>query len=106
MLSFSDESTFNSRAKVNIVIVDWRLMSYLLVPVSTVFINLCHREQTERKPFCSTNHLWFKGLFTPSESESLSENDQRTIKKDQRISDNHQRKCSLSLSLSLGVNGS
>ena len=45
----------------------------------------------------------FKGLFTPSKSESEREEGERTIKTDKRISDKHQRK--FSLSLSLGVNG-
>ena len=50
--------------------------------------------------------LLLKGLFTPnksgSESESVKIKEQ--LKKDQRISDKHQRK--LSLSLSLAMNGS
>ena len=46
-----------------------------------------------------------KGLFTPSESESNSEKDQTTRKRDQRINDKDQRKFSLSFPLSLGVNG-
>ena len=41
--------------------------------------------------------------FTVAESES--EKDQRTSKKDQRQNDKHQRKFSLSLLLSLDVNG-
>ena len=40
----------------------------------------------------------FNSTFAPSESEGQSE-------KDQRKSDKHQRKFSLSLPLSLGVNG-
>ena len=41
--------------------------------------------------------------FTLSDSESESEKDQRTIRKDKGVSGKHQRKFSLSLSLS--VNG-
>ena len=46
-----------------------------------------------------------KDLFTPSESGSESEKDQRTTKKDQRINDKPQSKCLLSLLFSLAVNG-
>ena len=45
-----------------------------------------------------------KGLPTPSESECESEKDERTIGRDQRTNGKHQRKFSLSLSLSLGLN--
>ena len=48
---------------------------------------------------------WSKGLFTPSESGSKSQKQQRTSKKDYRINDTHQRKFSLLLPLPLGVNG-
>ena len=49
-------------------------------------------------------HGPFKGLFTPSESDSESEKDQRSMQKHQRRSGKHQRKCSLFLLLSFGVN--
>ena len=45
-----------------------------------------------------------KDLFTPSKSGSESEKDQTTTKVYQRISDKHQRKFSLSLSILLAVN--
>ena len=45
-----------------------------------------------------------KGLSTPSESRSKSEKDQRASEKDQGINSKHQRKFSLSRSLSLGLN--
>ena len=48
-------------------------------------------------------HLIAKGQFTQSKSGSESEKDQRTIKKIKRISNKHQRK--VSIFLSLGVNG-
>ena len=44
-----------------------------------------------------------KGLFTPSESRSESEKDQRTRKNDQRINGKHQRKFSLSHWLGLNT---
>ena len=42
---------------------------------------------------------------SPSEREHKSEKDQRTIRRDQRKNFKHQRKVSLSRSLSLVVNG-
>ena len=45
-----------------------------------------------------------KGLFTPRESDSESKKGQRTIRKDQNLSDKHQKKISLSFSISLPVN--
>ena len=45
-----------------------------------------------------------KDLFTPIERERENEKDQRTMKNDQRISDKHPKKYSLSRSLSFGLN--
>ena len=57
---------------------------------------------------CTTEHDkdTFKGPFTPSESRSESEKDERTSekKKDRRINDKYQRKCSRLLLFSLSVN--
>ena len=48
--------------------------------------------------------IQFKGLFTPSESGSEGGRNQRTSTKDKRINGKHQRKFSLSLLLSPGLN--
>ena len=53
---------------------------------------------------CPRHSKYDKGLFTLSESGSENEIVQRTIEKDQRISDKHQSQFSLSLSLSVKHN--